>query len=40
MRARLVFWRSGSSGMGANAVNKKLTFVVFSTQARAPVSRC
>ena len=23
MRARLVFWRSGASGMGANAVDKK-----------------
>ena len=26
MRARLVFWRSGASGMGANAVDKKSTF--------------
>ena len=26
IRARLVFWRSGASGMGANAVERKSTF--------------
>ena len=34
MRARLVFW-SGASGMGANAVDMKSTFVgVFKMNAR------
>ena len=37
----LVFWRSGASGVGANAVDKKSTFFgVFSKQVRVPVSRC
>ena len=29
MRARLVFWMSGASGMGAHAVDKKSTFLMF-----------
>ena len=33
MRARLVFWRSGASGMGANAVDGKSTFFVLNTSA-------
>ena len=36
VRARLVFWRSGASGMGTHAVDKKSAFDgVFK---RAPVS--
>ena len=35
MRARLVFWKSGASGMGANAVDKTSTFYgVFKIKAR------
>ena len=34
MRARVVFWRSGASGMGANAVEGKSTLCVFKTSAR------
>ena len=30
MRARLVFWRSGVRGMGADALDKKSTFSVFA----------
>ena len=39
MRARLVFWKSVASGMGANAVDKKPAFPVFRQQARAVSSR-
>ena len=35
MHARLVFWRSGASGMGANAADKNSTFFgVLKTGAR------
>ena len=34
MRARLEFWRSGASGMGANAVDRKSIFFVFKISAR------
>ena len=35
MLARLVFWMSGASGMGANAVDRKPTFFgVFKLSAR------
>ena len=34
MRARLVFWRSGASGMSASAVDRKSTiFCVFALLA-------
>ena len=37
MYARLVFWGSGASGMGANAVDRKLTFFgVFKISAPFP----
>ena len=39
MRVRLVFWRSGASGMGANAVGKESTIWVFSKKACTAVSR-
>ena len=35
MRARVVFWWSGASGMGANAVDKTSTF--FGVFKRAPL---
>ena len=35
MRARLVFWRSRASGMGANAVDKTSTFVGVFQNKRA-----
>ena len=37
IRARLVFWKSGASGMGANAIDKKSTFFeVFFNKKNAP----
>ena len=36
IRARLVFWKSGAKGMGANAVERKSTSLVFQCE-RAPL---
>ena len=35
IRARLVFWRSGASGMGANAVDNKDMFGCFQKEPKA-----
>ena len=37
IRARLVFWRSGASGVGASAVHKKSTFFWCCQNKRAPL---
>ena len=38
MRARLVFWGSGASGTGANAVDRKSIFFWCFQNKRAPLS--
>ena len=40
MRARLVFWWSGASGMGANASDKKSTFLCVENKGAPLLAKC